>query len=149
VAVILSARHQGPLNRWLGSGPLVWLGSISFALYITHDLVLTRTIGAYRLLISQPNFVTDLALVIGGLALSAAFAWGAHALFEQNAIAAVLRWRPKLLRRILTVGAGTLWSAGACSRFMRRGEVRLAKAVASHRTPYSEIGKLTRSRPER
>jgi peptidoglycan/LPS O-acetylase OafA/YrhL len=100
VAVLLSARRNGSLNRWLGSRVLSWLGSISFALYITHDLVLTRTIGAYRLLVPRPVFATDLLLVGVGLALSAAFAWMVQVLLEGNTIA-VLAWRPKPLARFL------------------------------------------------
>jgi peptidoglycan/LPS O-acetylase OafA/YrhL len=103
VAVILSAQRQGRLNRWLGSGPLIWLGSISFALYITHDLVLTRTIGAYTLLVERPSLATDGVLVVAGVGLSACFAWAVHALVEGNAVAG-------LRRSALLTGLGE-WSA--------------------------------------
>jgi len=84
VAVILSATRDGLASRAFGSRTLVRLGSLSYAIYLTHDPVLLRLTGTYRLAISEPGFLSDLSLVALGLALVVAFGWLFHRLLERR-----------------------------------------------------------------
>jgi peptidoglycan/LPS O-acetylase OafA/YrhL len=44
--VLVFAREQGPVSRMLRTGPFVWLGVLSYSLYMDHGLVIGRGLDA-------------------------------------------------------------------------------------------------------
>ncbi|GAA5051709.1 acyltransferase family protein [Nocardia callitridis] len=68
-------------RSWLASRPMVWLGDISFAFYLLHELVLYTM---YRLYGNefQPNLLQSIGLWVVGLGGTVLLAWGLHRLVE-------------------------------------------------------------------
>ena len=50
LVVLVFARQQGAVSRMLCTGPWVWLGQVSYALYMVHAMVKGRAIDALMLL---------------------------------------------------------------------------------------------------
>jgi peptidoglycan/LPS O-acetylase OafA/YrhL len=63
--IFVMASSQGPIGRILGTAPMIWLGEISFAIYMTHQIVMKV------LVLSYPG-LEDPALVLAAVLLAAA-----------------------------------------------------------------------------
>lgn len=113
VVVLAFAREQGPVSRVLLTGPLRWLGTLSYALYMVHGLVLGRAfdlmafaqrhvgahwvsaqLGGADLLLLPP--LAALAVTLAMLAAALAAAWAAWRFVEWPARA----WSRRLAERI-------------------------------------------------
>lgn len=71
-AVIESSARSGRLASFLSRPALLWLGAASYAIYISHDLVLSRWIGLYRAWVAGPGMLADLIMLTTGVALALA-----------------------------------------------------------------------------
>ena len=80
------ARRGGLLGRLLSRPALAGLGTISYGLYLTHDLVLSRLCAAYRHFVPEPGLLSDASLVAVGLGLSLGVAWALYRLIEKRPV---------------------------------------------------------------
>ena len=71
---------QSPLGRLLGSAPLVWLGEISFGIYLLHRPVLLLFEHS-RIAATLPPALQTLAMIL----VTILIAWPAHLLIERPA----------------------------------------------------------------
>jgi peptidoglycan/LPS O-acetylase OafA/YrhL len=83
MAVLVSAGRGGASARLLACPLLGWLGSISYGLYLTHDLVLSRLGAVYRVLLPVSGLGSDALLVALAVALTVSFAWLFHRLLAR------------------------------------------------------------------
>jgi peptidoglycan/LPS O-acetylase OafA/YrhL len=83
LAALTSARRGGRLGRLLSRPALAGLGTISYGLYLTHDLVFSRLCAAYRHFVPDPGLGGDASLVAVGLVLALAVAWAMYHLIEK------------------------------------------------------------------
>lgn len=72
-AILDSSRRGGVLAHCASRPGLTWLGAASYAIYVTHDLVLSRWIGLFRAVFPDPWLPTDLAMIMLGPILAIAF----------------------------------------------------------------------------
>lgn len=86
LAALTSARRGGLLGRLLSGRALGGLGTLSYGLYLTHDLVLSRLCAAYRHFVAEPGLVSDASLVGVGLGLSLCVAWASYRLIEKRPV---------------------------------------------------------------
>lgn len=129
VAALARAHLEGRA-RWLASGPMVALGRISFAFYLSHLLVLQAIFGA----LPTGRFVAlDQQLLTAGVALSVAvvLALGLHLLVEEPA-----------KRQFLTPPSTTPSGRGG-RRVGQRSDIAVSRAARSFAGPSS----MTASRP--
>jgi peptidoglycan/LPS O-acetylase OafA/YrhL len=104
--VILAAAlaDLGPRRGWLGHPGLVYLGQVSFAFYLVHELViinLVTLVGPYV------GLVGGVAMAGGTFVVALVLAVGLHELVELPAQRAVLRvWANRGARRSVTLAAG-------------------------------------------
>lgn len=77
-AMVLQPRHA--ISRVLGFGPLAWLGTLSYAVYLIHPAVLGF---AERLIPSDGGRIDDLLTLVVGYALSVAISVWLHRLIEK------------------------------------------------------------------
>ncbi|CAN5910155.1 hypothetical protein BH23PLA1_BH23PLA1_41570 [soil metagenome] len=82
-AILLSADRQGPLARGASHRVLVWLGMISFSLYLNHSFVLIKLIQVYQKTSVCSYFWDDILFVPLSIAISLGFAWGFYRLVER------------------------------------------------------------------
>lgn len=81
-AMVLQPRHT--ISRVLGFGPLAWLGTLSYAVYLIHPAVLGF---AERLIPSDGGRLDDILTLIIGYSLSVVISVGLHRLIEKPFIA--------------------------------------------------------------
>jgi peptidoglycan/LPS O-acetylase OafA/YrhL len=83
VAVLVSVDRGGRLGRFLSHPRLLWLGTISYSLYLTHSFVFSAThYIVVRRVELQPGLVSDAATAGVSLTMALVFAWGFHRLVE-------------------------------------------------------------------
>jgi peptidoglycan/LPS O-acetylase OafA/YrhL len=88
---------EGPLQRVLRIPPLVFVGKLSYGIYLLHVLAM---IAAYRILPAVSNSVAAGLIAYGTTcAVAVAAAWGMSVVVERNGIAVGRRWSDWLLRR--------------------------------------------------
>ncbi|WP_219722851.1 acyltransferase family protein [Corynebacterium xerosis] len=76
-ALVILAGGSGAVSRFLGSGPMRWLGDVAYSLYLWHWPLLIIAMSALDL--SEPNVGIGVAVI----ALSLGLAWATHALVEK------------------------------------------------------------------
>ncbi|MCK1735278.1 acyltransferase [Bradyrhizobium sp. 138] len=82
IASIWFDREQG-LARFLARAPLVWLGTLTYAIYLLQTLAINLAQALLQKLHVPANF---LAIVLAAYAVSVLVAWLAHVAIEQPAI---------------------------------------------------------------
>ena len=116
----------GFLGPALGWAPMVWLGSISYSLYLVHWPIAVY----YGLLFPNAGSLTKIGSILG---LSLAFGWLQFYFVEQPLRALPWRkiWRGAAVSSILCVGAGLLiWQQGG---FARRFPERIQEIIRAGR----------------
>lgn len=87
MALVAVLPLNGPASRMLGSGPLLWLGKMSFAIYLGHLTILTAFMPLFQ------SSVVPLFLKLGVLAVSlAVFAVLANRFVEEPGRRFAVRW---------------------------------------------------------
>lgn len=81
-ALIINGRLQ-----WLASRPLLWLGSISYCLYLVH-----QNFGYGLIQQAYKQGISPWLAIIASLLLSLLFAWLLHRYVEQPALKGLRRW---------------------------------------------------------
>lgn len=84
MAALTTCEREGSVGRFLRRPLFVWLGAISYSLYLTHDLVFSRICIAYRYFVPDPNLIGDASLVAASLVLSLSVARAFHQLVERR-----------------------------------------------------------------
>ena len=77
-AMVLQPRHT--ISKALGFGPLAWLGTLSYAIYLIHPAVLSL---GERLIPAEDGRLDDIVTLLIGYALSIAIAVLLHRLIEK------------------------------------------------------------------
>lgn len=87
-ALIAPERHTflGRVFEWR---PLVWVGTISYSLYLTHSLLLERGIQVYRRFVPHSLLAADCISAVVILGLVVVGGWGFYALIEHRFIRSV------------------------------------------------------------
>jgi peptidoglycan/LPS O-acetylase OafA/YrhL len=85
VYYVLITRHTSPLLSWLNWRPIRFLGVLSYSLYLVHYTAIE--VVAHLVPGASPAL-----LIVGGGAISLAYAYGMHTLIEQPLVA----WRRRL-----------------------------------------------------
>ena len=94
VAVLRAAERPGRLSALFEWRPLVWVGMISYSLYLTHSLFVERTIQVYRLVVPRPSLAADAALIAMVIAIVLAGGWGFYHLVERHFVRSIDAPRP-------------------------------------------------------
>ncbi len=81
-AALHSATRGGRLSRLLGHRYAGSLGTISYSLYLTHNLVLGHGLAMIRRVLMDPGLPTDTLLVVVSLTACLGVAWIFHRLVE-------------------------------------------------------------------
>jgi peptidoglycan/LPS O-acetylase OafA/YrhL len=71
---IAAIRFKSPLVSWLGAKPIVWVGAVSFSVYLLHPLVI-RSIGKFGFLAPTMSIVA--------LVLTLSLSWVTYSLIER------------------------------------------------------------------
>lgn len=91
--LLVTALTAAERAHWLGRGfvsrPLVWVGTISYSLYLTHSLVLDTCFAAYHSFVHRPNSATDAVLLATALGLIMAGGWLFYRLVERRFVRSV------------------------------------------------------------
>ena len=101
VAVLLSSDRNGLANACFSWKPLVWLGSISYSVYLTHNLIFDWEYKAYNRLIARPNSITEAALLATSLSLILLVGWAFHVLVERRFLRSTDPSRPSEAQVVL------------------------------------------------
>ncbi len=70
-----SNERRSPAAILFSARPLVWIGSISYSLYLTHSLFLALVLRGYRMLVSNPTSTTDALVVASALGVVLGGGW--------------------------------------------------------------------------
>ncbi|CAB4714559.1 unannotated protein [freshwater metagenome] len=92
LALIGIVAGDGPVNRFLTLRPLVFLGRISYAFYLSHNF----GINGVQLVLPKTEFFQGFVAVPIGLAVAIAMAWVLHLVIERP----MLRWGHRITARM-------------------------------------------------
>ena len=90
-AALGSGRWQGRLERAFAWPPLVWMGMVSYSLYLTHSLFIERGVQAYHWLvpIAHTTLATDVAAVAAFVAAVIGGGWAFYRVVEHRFVRSV------------------------------------------------------------
>ena len=94
-AVFFYAGRRGTLGSWLAHAPLQFLGRVSYSLYLTHFLVVSRVLNL-RNHVGGDLIAADLIAVVGAIALALGAAWVSYRLVEHPSQQLSARFRRSL-----------------------------------------------------
>jgi peptidoglycan/LPS O-acetylase OafA/YrhL len=99
IGLIAWAAHGG--MRWLAAAPLLWLGAISYSLYLSHEMVSFTVIHALDAA-GLPHAASIIASIVVALLLASAISYG----IERPALRRIrAAWRARGIRQALAAAA--------------------------------------------
>ncbi|MFO0909343.1 MAG: acyltransferase [Isosphaeraceae bacterium] len=81
--------HRGGLGRALSWAPLVWVGMVSYSLYLIHPLALERGLQLYHRFVKNPGLVADATAVVVLFLASLTAGWIFYRLVERHFVRSV------------------------------------------------------------